>query len=553
MFRSSFRTSIAAALAGMALLGSRAAAAVLLPNGQPDPGYNGNAMQVWLRGDSGVTTKEGAVSDWQDRSNHGNDATQSTPSDQPVHVRGAFGGRQAVDFTPGDVEHLQFSTGFDSAFDGSFTMFVLLAPLDGHPSGDRVVCGLVSQDGNDRMILSIGKIDDGNVAALYKVDGASANAFFPYPWPDGAQSKFTLISYVNNAGGAHYVYVDGNPVPVASVSGSGVNNANFASGSSTAFIGSANDGSGGHFVNTYDGLIPEFIIYEGALSTADREAVEDYLLSYPPPILLNGEPDPAFDGNAMQVWLRANSGVTTAGGAVSLWEDRSSHGNDAVQGTPGDRPVQTSTSLPNSEGRGRVVNFIGGGVHLKFPTGFDAVFDGDFTMFALFAPDDGVPAVDRAVFGLISEDGEDRMVLGLDPNGGSLNHLFKINTDSANCNIAPLPFPDGPPSQFTLVSYVNTSGGMHYAYTNGGPVAAASVNGSGLNNANFDSGTAVAYLGSALDGTTGNHFPSAINTFDGGIVEFILYDIALSTAEREAVEDYLLNGPPPRGTIVILD
>ena len=547
--------SMAVAVAALVLAAFPAFGGVLLGNGQPDPGHNGNAMQAWLRADSGVTTYEGVISDWQDRSNNDNDATQATPADQPDHVRGTFAGRQAADFRGDDGPHLQFGTGFDSAFDGSFTMFILLAPLDGHPSGDRVAFGLVSADGQDRMVLGL---DPGGpqLNFLYKVDGTSADCMInPMPFPNGAQSKHTLISYVNNAGGTHYAYVDGNPAPAATVSGGGVNNANFVSGASTAFIGSANDGAGATWpsdTGTFDGLIAEFILYDGALSTAEREAVEDYMLSYPPPILSGGSPDPSFDNNAMQVWLRADSGVTTAGGSVSDWQDRSNNDNDAVQATPGDRPTHASTSLPNSEGRGRVVNFAGGGVHLQFPTGFDTAFDGDFTMFMLFAPDDGVPSVDRVAFGLVSEDQDDRMVLGLDPSGGtSLNYLYKVNTDSIDCKIAPLPFPDGPPSEFTLVSYVNTAGDWHYAYTNGGPVAAASVDGSSLDNSGFDSGTSTAFIGSANNGS-GGVWPSVNTSFDGGIVEFILYDIALSDGDREQVEDYLLNGPPPLGTMVIV-
>jgi len=260
---------------------SQQPAGPILSGGQPDPAFNDNAMQVWLRADSGIDNPGGAVSVWQDRSNHGNDATQSVSTDRPTHATDSFGGRDVVNFD-GNADHLDFGTGFDSVFDGSFTMFVLLAPDDGDPNRDNTIFGLVSEDGNDRMVLGLDGNDD-SLNHLYKTDGDSANNLIdPLPWPDGEQSKFTLISYVNNAGGMHYAYVDGNPVPAAIVDGSGVINANFASGVSTAFLGSANDGSGGHFPGsdrTWDGGIAEFILYDGALSTADREAVEDYLLT----------------------------------------------------------------------------------------------------------------------------------------------------------------------------------------------------------------------------------------------------------------------------------
>ena len=42
-------------LLAVAVLTASPAAAQILSGGQPDPGYNSNAMQVWLRADSGVT------------------------------------------------------------------------------------------------------------------------------------------------------------------------------------------------------------------------------------------------------------------------------------------------------------------------------------------------------------------------------------------------------------------------------------------------------------------------------------------------------------------
>ena len=271
-------------LAGVAVLLSASTVwgQILLPNSQPDPAFNGNAMQVWLRADSGVTTTGGAVSDWQDRSNNNNDATQSNADDQPTHATGSFGGRQVVNFAAGR-DYLDFGTDFASTFQGSFTVFSLLAPADGQPSGDRVIFGTVNSE--DRVVIAH---DLDRLNHLYKENKNSANTNITTgSFPDGAQTQFTLFSYVNTAGGTHYVYKDGNPAAVASVDGSGVTNANFAlSGTDTnAWLGMANSGDGTPWLNaarSYQGGIAEFIIYDGALSVADREAVEDYVLNYIP-------------------------------------------------------------------------------------------------------------------------------------------------------------------------------------------------------------------------------------------------------------------------------
>ena len=108
-------------------------------------------MQVWLRADSGVICVEGAVSQWQDRSTHGNDATQARPADRPMHVKGSFGGRPVLRFHGGG-ERLEFATGFDRVFDGDFTIFSLIAPADGYPGRDNVWFGLNA--GSSRVVLN---------------------------------------------------------------------------------------------------------------------------------------------------------------------------------------------------------------------------------------------------------------------------------------------------------------------------------------------------------------------------------------------------------------
>ena len=113
-------------------------------------------------------------------------------------------------------------------------------------------------------------------------------------------------------------------------------------------------------------------------------------------LLSSREPDPGYNDGAMQVWLRADSGVTASNGAVSRWKDKSRHGNDATQANPAYRP----TLVKRSFGEREAIAFSGGGKHLAFATGFDHVFDGSFTVISLLAPDDGYPNRDSVWFGL---------------------------------------------------------------------------------------------------------------------------------------------------------
>jgi hypothetical protein len=53
---------------------------------------------LWLSGDSGVTTSNGRVSSWQDKSGKGNNASMTTASRQPYFVNSALNGTPVVRF-----------------------------------------------------------------------------------------------------------------------------------------------------------------------------------------------------------------------------------------------------------------------------------------------------------------------------------------------------------------------------------------------------------------------------------------------------------------------
>ena len=271
---------LAAALAALLLVACQASGDVLGPNGQPDPSYKGGAMQVWLRADSGVTASGGSVSKWKDQSNQGNDATQAKRDDQPIHAKESFGGRDVVKFA-GNGDHLQFATGFDEAFSGSFTMFFLLAPDDGYPGRDSVWFGLESPAGPSRVILNNSGKETG-LAVLYKAGGNSDNIeVSPNPFSDGPASQFTLITWVFNDEGANQIFVNGNPEAAATINGD-ADNSLFSSGTINAYIGAAQYRDGSFSPSkkcTFAGGISEFIIYKGALSNKDRRSVEKYFLS----------------------------------------------------------------------------------------------------------------------------------------------------------------------------------------------------------------------------------------------------------------------------------
>ena len=259
-------------------------------------------------------------------------------------------------------------------------------------------------------------------------------------------------------------------------------------------------------------------------------------------LLSNGKPDPAYNKNAMQVWLRADLGVTVRDGRVAIWMDQSKHGHHAKQTDADDQPRH----VPSSRSGRDVIQFAGDGEHLKFASGFGSTFDGSFTVFAVVTPDDGDPDRDDVWFGLVENSTDNRVILATDGNSDAFAALYKADGNSDNTLVVPNPFSDGPAPGPVLISWVVRSGGLHEVFINGHPQAAASIQGN-ADNSRFTSGTRTACLGSAQN-SDGSLFPSTATSFAGGISEFMLYDGALGSREREAVEDYLLQGRKLIGT-----
>ena len=79
-----------------------ASAAILYPNGQPDPTFQSNAMRLWFKADAGVTQLAGAVSAWADQSTYGYTATQGSVANQPQYTANALGGKPVISFLGND-------------------------------------------------------------------------------------------------------------------------------------------------------------------------------------------------------------------------------------------------------------------------------------------------------------------------------------------------------------------------------------------------------------------------------------------------------------------
>ena len=102
----------------------------------------------------------------------------------------------------------------------------------------------------------------------------------------------------------------------------------------------------------FTGSIAEILIYSRSLSASERTLVSNYLtnkwLSFSIPTDILG----------LQLWLDASDTdtITSSGGAVSQWDDKSGNSNNATQGTGSAQPT-TGASTQNGE---NIIDFDGG-------------------------------------------------------------------------------------------------------------------------------------------------------------------------------------------------
>ena len=225
------------------------------PNPLPDLAH----LRLWLRGDKGVTEAGGVVSAWNDQSGNFNNATQSDAARRPVVVANAINGKPALRFD-GVNDSLAAAHSASLAITGDITSFFVVKYDDfafynavwGKTQGNQPA----STDFYTLPGSGIPQVFRGNgLGAAGAVAGASASTAGRYAIVGYDMSGITLRHYLN-----------------------GVWN---GEGQITAALGDTGAplhvGTRGDQFTRMKGDIAELIIYDSALSDADRETVFAYL------------------------------------------------------------------------------------------------------------------------------------------------------------------------------------------------------------------------------------------------------------------------------------
>lgn len=252
-------------------------------------------LQLWLDASSADTlydatsggslvAADGGVARWEDKSGNGRHATQSTSGDRPLRKAAIQGGKDVLRFD-GSNDSLSIASStatFKFLHSADSTVFVVFKSGTTANPGHSYYAVLYTSDSRESVVgFGFGTYDaspanDAIDIAITRGVGGTAAAYMA---ADNAfpSNTFAVASIVGKPGDG----VAANRVSYRKNGGSAV-----ATNAATGAVSTANsqaDLTIGNVAATYsaylNGDIAEIIIYDSALSDADREAVENYLLA----------------------------------------------------------------------------------------------------------------------------------------------------------------------------------------------------------------------------------------------------------------------------------
>lgn len=228
-----------------------------------------SGMKLWLKADEGVTVDEnGLVNRWNDQSDHGNNARQSTSYNQPTFLKNAIGGKPAIRFrgnylTIPDSLNLRPNryTIFGVVKENSTATYQTLLSREYRKSSmwyDPYVTFMACTFGANQSNYLRGAVttERHGVVRAENPNTYDITLWHLFAW------KFDGIN--------QYMYSDSNLVGTTS----SVGDLDYSGGTVNFTIGSMSDSAPGEFLF---GDVAEILLYDVALSDADRNRVEQYL------------------------------------------------------------------------------------------------------------------------------------------------------------------------------------------------------------------------------------------------------------------------------------
>ncbi len=249
--------------------------------GLSQPSIPNAGLQLWLKADAGVDTLNGSVSRWHDQSGHGNDAIQADMARQPLLVAGALNGKPVLRFDgANDRVGLTGTTPMHQI--SMFLVFKVESGATGLHPYYPVTLGDTYHDGQ---IYGLSMRNDFSGNSPDIIDPFAGTSSWLHATLPGiaAFGEWKVLSITTDklmystslrVGGKEAVDSPQTStnmaisVPLGSADGLGVGGIGGADHLDVDFVSAI-----------FKGDIAEVIVYDTVLAEADRQAVENYLIS----------------------------------------------------------------------------------------------------------------------------------------------------------------------------------------------------------------------------------------------------------------------------------
>lgn len=220
-----------------------------------------SGLVLWLRADDGVSTSGSNVTQWNDESGTGNNASQATGTKQPTVVSNAINGLPAVSFN-GSSDFLQLPTTALSNFSSGASVLLVTKPT-------AVTAGARFLDfGNGATSDNLYMDEPSNTgAALFTYNGSTGKSVSA-----GSAitlSQFQLLEAIDNGSGTATIYTNG-VQQAQSVTMNTLQNI----ARTQNYIGQAS--AGGSY---FQGQIAEILVFNRGLTSLEQAQLEGYLLA----------------------------------------------------------------------------------------------------------------------------------------------------------------------------------------------------------------------------------------------------------------------------------
>jgi len=462
----------------------------ILPVTRPFQPVDIAGCALWLdAADPSTVTLSGSnVTQWNDKSGNGYNATQATSGNRPVYVSES----NRLSFTSASSQFLNLPTNALPAGNSSYAYFI--------------VCSITSQTG--RTLIAGGTFGTTNATFGFRSDN-SGGGLRHYWWANDQTTAANAYT-VNQTFIAEATYTSGGTRATL------VNGTQLASdtpgtrsqATSPNYIGAGSNAS----LEFLDGTISEIVVFNAALTTFQRQQIEGYLarkwgLQGSSTLLTTFIPTQI---SSCALWLDAadSASMTFSGANITQWNDKSGNGRNTsnVVGTP----VLSNNAVTSNRG----VYFNGS----SYFTGPFSYSSNTLTWFIAASMESGTGNTGRMLsFGI--------------PGTFDFDNVTKLNAASR----------EGLTNE--IVSYRNAFIARNAFITYGSPfLFSGGID--GTSNFPFLNGTSV--TGGATSGNFGftqyaiaNTAGTNLQALVGHIFEVLVYSNSLTTTQRQQIEGYL--------------